>query len=479
MLFFYVFHCFLIIFVSTNSSFLAYPSSYLRNMALNFDSEPNETLSPSKNSSYFSQNKFKKSFKFLHNDSEAVFIQINFTKITSKTNFPLISLSNHCENCSDFSENLNNSFNANALPYDQFDFESFFARKTTHYLEYNKYFYNHEEVLYLTIFNLFTNSEEFDNFLEYFITMRTGNLTTPCYEIWGDSECEYKAFILQPNEIKLRENYQFQLKNGEMKYFYSNFMKNISDSQLFIKTSNFLVFLKVMNIEKESENEHKVYLNSAGFYYFEKNFSFPDYYYYDDHLSFILFAPFKRLNETTDEISINIRISEKNSDLNDEIEQNKLRNIVYTISILGITAILLCIFLSLLNSYFKFRRERTYRENNEEKLTKEDLNNYFTAKNLEFFKKNSNYSRECAICLQDFTNDDMCRELYCLHLFHETCIDIWIILHQTCPVCRKEYKKSILEKEKDIYLEKMKAIMGASCRNSGHNLLSTHELLNN
>ncbi|XP_059281461.1 RING-H2 finger protein ATL70-like [Lycium ferocissimum] len=43
----------------------------------------------------------------------------------------------------------------------------------------------------------------------------------------------------------------------------------------------------------------------------------------------------------------------------------------------------------------------------------------------------------CSICLADYKNTDMLRLLPdCGHLFHLKCVDPWLRLHPTCPVCR-------------------------------------------
>ncbi|KAK9129906.1 hypothetical protein Sjap_010393 [Stephania japonica] len=45
---------------------------------------------------------------------------------------------------------------------------------------------------------------------------------------------------------------------------------------------------------------------------------------------------------------------------------------------------------------------------------------------------------ECAICLEEFVAGQSCRVLEpCNHMFHEDCIDSWLVAEQTCPVCRK------------------------------------------
>ncbi|BBN19960.1 hypothetical protein MPTK1_8g15250 [Marchantia polymorpha subsp. ruderalis] len=43
----------------------------------------------------------------------------------------------------------------------------------------------------------------------------------------------------------------------------------------------------------------------------------------------------------------------------------------------------------------------------------------------------------CSICLQDYRNDEVLRMLPdCHHVFHAPCIDAWLRLHASCPMCR-------------------------------------------
>lgn len=43
----------------------------------------------------------------------------------------------------------------------------------------------------------------------------------------------------------------------------------------------------------------------------------------------------------------------------------------------------------------------------------------------------------CSICLSDYKDNDMLRLLSnCGHIFHVKCIDPWLRLHPTCPICR-------------------------------------------
>uniref|UniRef100_A0A670ZPB5 RING-type E3 ubiquitin transferase n=1 Tax=Pseudonaja textilis TaxID=8673 RepID=A0A670ZPB5_PSETE len=42
----------------------------------------------------------------------------------------------------------------------------------------------------------------------------------------------------------------------------------------------------------------------------------------------------------------------------------------------------------------------------------------------------------CAICLDQFQKNQCLRILPCLHEFHRDCVDPWLLLQQTCPLCK-------------------------------------------
>jgi len=45
--------------------------------------------------------------------------------------------------------------------------------------------------------------------------------------------------------------------------------------------------------------------------------------------------------------------------------------------------------------------------------------------------------QDCAICLMEFQPQDLCRQLPgCGHLFHESCIDLWLLRRGDCPLCK-------------------------------------------
>ncbi|XP_030647572.1 RING finger protein 215 [Chanos chanos] len=44
---------------------------------------------------------------------------------------------------------------------------------------------------------------------------------------------------------------------------------------------------------------------------------------------------------------------------------------------------------------------------------------------------------DCAVCLEQFNNNQCLRVLPCLHEFHRDCVDPWLLLQQTCPLCKR------------------------------------------
>ncbi|XP_027364633.1 RING-H2 finger protein ATL70-like [Abrus precatorius] len=50
----------------------------------------------------------------------------------------------------------------------------------------------------------------------------------------------------------------------------------------------------------------------------------------------------------------------------------------------------------------------------------------------------SSCSSSCSICLMDYKETDLLRVIPgCGHLFHANCVDPWLRINFTCPVCRR------------------------------------------
>ncbi|RKO97171.1 hypothetical protein CXG81DRAFT_3810, partial [Caulochytrium protostelioides] len=44
--------------------------------------------------------------------------------------------------------------------------------------------------------------------------------------------------------------------------------------------------------------------------------------------------------------------------------------------------------------------------------------------------------QRCSICLEDYTRGERLITLPCRHVFHKTCISMWLQSHKECPICR-------------------------------------------
>ncbi|KAK8644334.1 hypothetical protein V6N13_123644 [Hibiscus sabdariffa] len=43
---------------------------------------------------------------------------------------------------------------------------------------------------------------------------------------------------------------------------------------------------------------------------------------------------------------------------------------------------------------------------------------------------------DCSICLEGYEVDEEVREMPCNHFFHSGCIEKWLRIHGSCPICR-------------------------------------------
>ncbi|XP_019765265.1 RING finger protein 11 [Dendroctonus ponderosae] len=52
--------------------------------------------------------------------------------------------------------------------------------------------------------------------------------------------------------------------------------------------------------------------------------------------------------------------------------------------------------------------------------------------------------RECVICMGEFMVGDALRYLPCMHTYHVTCIDDWLMRSLTCPSCMEPVDAALL-----------------------------------
>ena len=58
---------------------------------------------------------------------------------------------------------------------------------------------------------------------------------------------------------------------------------------------------------------------------------------------------------------------------------------------------------------------------------------------------------KCAICLEDYLQNEKLVELSCCHYFHEACVTKWVSCHPHCPTCRQHMEEQTDEEK--AYLE--------------------------
>ncbi|XP_077427897.1 RING finger protein 150a isoform X2 [Vanacampus margaritifer] len=49
----------------------------------------------------------------------------------------------------------------------------------------------------------------------------------------------------------------------------------------------------------------------------------------------------------------------------------------------------------------------------------------------------------CAVCIEAYKPNDVVRVLPCRHVFHKHCVDPWLHVHQTCPMCKMNILKAL------------------------------------
>ena len=49
---------------------------------------------------------------------------------------------------------------------------------------------------------------------------------------------------------------------------------------------------------------------------------------------------------------------------------------------------------------------------------------------------NCDEDAHCAICISDYEDNDLIRQISCSHHFHSDCVDEWFKLNSSCPLCK-------------------------------------------
>lgn len=62
-----------------------------------------------------------------------------------------------------------------------------------------------------------------------------------------------------------------------------------------------------------------------------------------------------------------------------------------------------------------------------------------TAPPLNYDRIQTSGIETCAVCLDDFSTEDVVRKLMCGHIFHLNCINVWSKQNTTCCLCKHNF----------------------------------------
>ncbi|XP_044298395.1 E3 ubiquitin-protein ligase RNF6 [Varanus komodoensis] len=70
-------------------------------------------------------------------------------------------------------------------------------------------------------------------------------------------------------------------------------------------------------------------------------------------------------------------------------------------------------------------------------LTKDQIDNLSTRNYGNASSEDSEISKTCSVCINEYVVGNKLRQLPCMHEFHFHCIDRWLSENSTCPICRQ------------------------------------------
>ncbi|XP_067861981.1 RING finger protein 215 isoform X2 [Heptranchias perlo] len=96
----------------------------------------------------------------------------------------------------------------------------------------------------------------------------------------------------------------------------------------------------------------------------------------------------------------------------------------------------------IVQAQWQYRHYESSTEDMEMSLKQQILKQLTALKTRKYYpnKKRKTRSQElenCAVCLEEFHKNQYLRVLPCLHEFHRDCVDPWLLLQQTCPLCKR------------------------------------------
>ncbi|EAR87996.2 zinc finger, C3HC4 type (RING finger) protein (macronuclear) [Tetrahymena thermophila SB210] len=137
--------------------------------------------------------------------------------------------------------------------------------------------------------------------------------------------------------------------------------------------------------------------------------------------------------------------------LNVQLSDNMPNWAMYLFASLAVLGLLFMIFVifSIIRAQFRGSNGRFVRVRNIF-VTPEIIEKYMPAMFYKEIDLNKDEQEECTICLEGYKEEDKVRISICGHLYHQACIDQWLVAHTNCPYCRQE----LTEKELEVWLQK-------------------------
>ncbi|OMJ78479.1 hypothetical protein SteCoe_21724 [Stentor coeruleus] len=229
-----------------------------------------------------------------------------------------------------------------------------------------------------------------------------------CSENYGGTDCGISV-----QKISANGDVEFKVNSMDWKFY-----RVKSEKELFIKANALTENKYRLFISSEITGQEIPTMLDAESIWFSKN---------DTKLSFYV------KNAETQYIRIGIYCYAAGDCVgNMSIEESKSNQMVWVIIFSVLVGVFVVISVPL--GFVYCHRARATKKVQMENLSKEQMENMFPK--ILYTKDKSEL---CSICL-DYLYDRQCRELCCVHVFHEECIDEWASANATCPVCKQGLK---------------------------------------
>lgn len=94
----------------------------------------------------------------------------------------------------------------------------------------------------------------------------------------------------------------------------------------------------------------------------------------------------------------------------------------------------------------KVLRECSYLDIKQEwKNDSSQENELARSENSKMIRHTSTLEEQCAVCREDYQDEDLVYVLPCGHFYHSSCIREWLKINRSCPICAKEVVKECEE----------------------------------